>query len=119
MYYCIDENNPPPPEFTIRLSRGRTQYEGRIEMFYNGQWGTVCNDDDWDINDARVICRQLNFTGADIAYRYARFGSIRNPTWLGNLRCNGSEESVIDCARNDFKMNNCRYSDASVKCTGK
>ena len=86
-------------------------------MFYNGQWGTVCVDDDWGIDDARVICHQLNFTGADIAYRYARFGNVRGPTWLGNLQCSGSEESVIDCPRNDFRMNNC-YRDASIKCTG-
>lgn len=89
-------------------------------MFYNGQWGTVCIDEEWDINDARVICRQLNFTGADRAYGSAKFGIIRNPTWLSNLRCNGSEKSVIDCPRNEFSMNNCNYySDASVKCTGK
>lgn len=89
-------------------------------MFYSGRWGTVCIDEDWGINDARVICRQLNFTDADIAYRYSKFGYVRNPTWLGNLRCDGSEKSVVDCARNDFKMNNCRYSaDASVKCTSK
>ena len=90
-------------------------------MFYNGRWGTVCIDEDWDINDARVICRQLNFTGADEAYHYARFGNVvRNPTWLGNLQCNGSEESIINCVHNDFRLNNCNpYRDASIKCTGK
>ena len=121
-FECVftDENNPPPPEFTVRLIGGRSQYEGRVEMFYSGRWGTVCIDEDWDINDARVICRQLNFTGADVAYQYARFGSaIRSPTWLGNLQCSGSEESVINCIHNDFRLNNCNpYRDASIKCTG-
>ena len=43
---------------TIRLSGGRDQYEGRVEVCSNGLWGTV-NSSDWDSNDAKVACRQL------------------------------------------------------------
>ena len=45
----------------IRLNGGANPREGRVEMCYYNQWGTVC-DDQWGYNDGKVVCKQLGFS---------------------------------------------------------
>lgn len=47
---------------SIRLAGGSNLIEGRIEVCYDGDWGTVC-DDNFDSSDALVACRQLGYNG--------------------------------------------------------
>ena len=45
----------------VRLVNGSIPAEGRVEMCLEGLWSTVC-DLGWSIQDARVVCAQLNYT---------------------------------------------------------
>ena len=100
----------------LRLVGGSTCSEGRVEVFHDNIWGTVC-DDSWDINDARVICRELGYRDAISSPRYARFGAGRGKIWLDDVNCQGNEASIVDCGHSGWGNNDCRhYEDASVVC---
>ena len=102
----------------LRLVGGSRSSEGRVEVFYNNQWGTVC-DDYWDINDARVVCRQLGYPGAISAPGSARFGAGSGPIWLDDVNCQGNETSIGYCRHRGWGIENCgHHEDASVVCYG-
>ncbi|XP_072445130.1 neurotrypsin isoform X4 [Chiloscyllium punctatum] len=100
----------------IRLMDGENKKEGRVEIFINGQWGTIC-DDGWTDEDATVVCHQLGYEGPAKARSLAYFGDGVGPIHLDNVKCTGSEESLSDCIKQDIGTHNCRHSeDASVIC---
>ena len=100
----------------VRIN-GDTPSTGRVEVFYNGQWGTVC-DDKWDINDAHVVCKQLGFSKAAQAYSGATHGQGSGPVWISDLECSGSESNLFGCRHSGCGNNHCTHSgDASVRCS--
>ena len=99
----------------IRLV-GRNQYEGRVEVFNGGVWGTVC-DRNWDAKDAQVVCKQLGYHYGGTAYQSARYGPGHGPVWLDNVNCYGSENAITDCKHSGFGQTSCSHNrDASVRC---
>ncbi|XP_031447220.1 scavenger receptor cysteine-rich domain-containing group B protein [Phasianus colchicus] len=100
----------------LRLVNGSHRCEGRVEMFYLSQWGTVC-DDAWDLRDAKVVCRQLGCGHAVAAWGEARYGPGTGYIFLDNLKCKGSEPSLLRCSHIRWDVHNCDHSeDASVVC---
>ncbi|XP_065913726.1 neurotrypsin-like isoform X2 [Dysidea avara] len=100
----------------VRLTNGDNQFGGRVEVYYNGRWGTVC-DDNWDILDANVVCYQLGFGSALRAYTYGGSSSI--PIWLDEVQCTTRDRYLSECHHNGWGNENCGHSeDAGVVCNG-
>nr|XP_054753797.1 deleted in malignant brain tumors 1 protein-like [Lytechinus pictus] len=107
------------PTRSIRLVNGPSNTTGRVEVYYNGEWGTVC-DDDWDDTDATVVCQILGLGVLGRARTAAAFGEGRGSIILDEVQCDGTETDIFDCSSNGVKNHNCGHNeDAGVECTNR
>ena len=132
----------------VRLINGTTSYEGRVEICYNGIWGSIC-DSSWDDWDAAVVCLQMGFQGTSMyawlyhvaytcthgwllfctltipdatALRGSYFGDGDGLYHLSGISCNGNERTLLQCSRNIISgtSHSCTSGrDVGVKCDGK
>ena len=67
MLFCfyIDANVPSTSNGPIRLSRNGVSQpsysSGRVQIYFNNEWGNICDDGPFFTTEANVICHQLGF----------------------------------------------------------
>ena len=104
--------------------------QGRLEVFYMGEWGTVCDDGGGkdgssDVqrnnNMATVVCRMLdmgyrgNYRGT--VYNKAGMGEGTGRIWLDEVRCTGSERRLFDCPHSGISIHDCEHDeDVGIAC---
>ncbi|XP_036417122.1 scavenger receptor cysteine-rich type 1 protein M130-like, partial [Colossoma macropomum] len=100
----------------LRLRGGNGICSGRLEVYHNAEWGSVC-DGLWDIMDAQVVCRQLGCGSALSADGSAVFGAGEGPIWLNRVKCRGNEIHLWDCPHSLKNHTDCSHrQDAGVTC---
>uniref|UniRef100_A0A8C5JVM0 SRCR domain-containing protein n=1 Tax=Junco hyemalis TaxID=40217 RepID=A0A8C5JVM0_JUNHY len=100
----------------LRIVGGKESFEGRVEVYHDGKWGTIC-DDQWDDRDAEVVCRQLGLSGTPKALSWAHYGQGSGPILLDEVQCSGNELSLDQCKKSDWGQQNCDHiEDAGVSC---
>uniref|UniRef100_A0A3Q3EQ27 SRCR domain-containing protein n=1 Tax=Labrus bergylta TaxID=56723 RepID=A0A3Q3EQ27_9LABR len=104
----------PSAAAPVRLVNSNNRCSGRVEVYHDGRWGTVC-DDAWDLSDANVVCRQLDCGPPRSALLNATFGQGSGPIWLDDVGCSGNEISITECRHPGLGVHNCNHvEDASV-----
>uniref|UniRef100_A0A7N4NNW8 Lysyl oxidase homolog n=1 Tax=Sarcophilus harrisii TaxID=9305 RepID=A0A7N4NNW8_SARHA len=122
--WCLGAPSPSPspaasPGSKLRFRLAgfpRKHYEGRVEIQRAGEWGTIC-DDDFTLQAAHVLCRELGFTEATGWAHSAKYGPGTGRIWLDNLNCRGTERSVSECSSRGWGNSDCTHDeDAGVVC---
>uniref|UniRef100_A0A8C6NSE3 Lysyl oxidase homolog n=1 Tax=Nothobranchius furzeri TaxID=105023 RepID=A0A8C6NSE3_NOTFU len=110
-------SSPQTERLKVRLAGyPRKHNEGRIELFYKGEWGTIC-DDDFSTANANVLCRQMGFVSATGWTHSAKYGKGQGKIWLDNVLCNGGEKSIEFCKSRGWGNSDCTHDeDAGVVC---
>jgi len=100
--------------------------EGRLEVYYWGEWGTVCDDRvmsggasiQGNNNMATVVCRMLRSGSSGTVHNKAGMGQGTGKIWLDNVDCTGNELRLADCSRNNFGSHNCNHGeDVGITCS--
>ncbi|KAL0961577.1 hypothetical protein UPYG_G00355020, partial [Umbra pygmaea] len=71
----------------------------------------------WDLAEAQVVCRQLNFPGAISAVTGGTYGEGSGSIWLDDMDCKGTEKSLSSCSFKGWALTDCSHKeDAGVVC---
>uniref|UniRef100_A0A6P7FGK7 protein-lysine 6-oxidase n=1 Tax=Diabrotica virgifera virgifera TaxID=50390 RepID=A0A6P7FGK7_DIAVI len=97
----------------IKLVGGRGEFEGNVEILHDGSWGAIC-DDEWDVTEAKIICKQLGYTGANaLPTVNSYFGPARRRYWMDNIYCNGGETEISNCRFDGWGQHDCASTEAA------
>jgi deleted-in-malignant-brain-tumors protein 1 len=100
----------------VRLATVSNSLQGRVEVCYDGVWGTVCNSG-WETVEARVVCRQLGYSTSGAAVDNTNsFGSAAGPVLLRYVACRGNEFKLLECGNTALDSSCSHSADAGVRC---
>ena len=105
-----------PTEGSVRLANGWSEFQGGVEIFYNGSWFGVC-DYSFGMEEGDVVCRQLGFDSAVGTRCCSNYFYSDVPGILSSLECTGYEDNLLSCEHSEVHSGECDwYRLAGVVC---
>uniref|UniRef100_A0A3B3QB77 SRCR domain-containing protein n=1 Tax=Paramormyrops kingsleyae TaxID=1676925 RepID=A0A3B3QB77_9TELE len=95
----------------VRLVGGADRCSGRLEVKLHQSWATVC-DDNFDWQDAEVVCRELDCGAPSALHKGAHFGEGEGPIWSKDFHCEGHESFLHECLMSVRSEQNCTHGHA-------
>ncbi|XP_033645329.1 uncharacterized protein LOC117304824 [Asterias rubens] len=107
----------PVEEGSVKLTGGANGLQGFLQVYVGGKWGTVCNEE-WDKDDADVVCKQLGASGGAMFTESSHsLGNINSslPVHMSMANCSGTERKLTECAHSNVTQ--CTHaSDVKIDC---
>lgn len=100
----------------MRLIGLNKSNHGRLELYRNGNWQSICNDK-WTVNETRVLCRQLGYDDFRKVDHHEILGKRVN-VWKNDTKCSSSEKALSECSSKIRSSKECKGV-VQVKCIGK
>ena len=85
----LDSDSSPPRSGDLRIREGHSSLDGRVEIYLNGEWGTICGNRFFDAErEAALVCRQLGYSSeASLRPAGNTIATAGAPIWLSSVRC--------------------------------
>ena len=99
----------------VRLNGANIEYGGRVEVFYQGMWGKICQTE-WGLDDANVVCNQLGFQGARATFIGSEVKEEKIPFLMSGVSCSGHESDLASCKRTDGEYDCANEKGAQALC---
>lgn len=113
---CLITSSLGGTDKKLRLTAGKDNCTGRVEVKVQEEWGTVCNNG-WDMDEVSVICRQLGCPTVIKATGWANSSAGSGRIWMDHVSCRGNESALWDCKHDGWGKHNCTHQqDAGVTC---
>lgn len=115
----------PEPNVPLRILGGQNELEGRLEIYLNNKWGTIC-DYGWTIIDAALACHQMGLALNPSNWRLLR-SEVPNANngddiLLSNVRCTEYDIDIRNCraerrSQHEFEHSCTHENDVGIRCS--